>query len=120
MTSPDRPLRLTLILRKDLSARVHAVASMIRQNPNHFVNKCVEGCLDAMESEEIAFDIPLVTLFRKISGVSLLDAKWIPAICSLFMAEAIHLTPRHLQILAGLLNDHQGDLAEDVIRFYPQ
>ena len=120
MTSPNRLPRLTLMLRKDLAERVHAAAALTTQNSNYFVNNCIEGCLNAMESEEIVVDIPIIVIVRKIRGLPILAAKWIPAICALFIPESVSITPRHYQILAKLLNDHEGELTEEAIRFYGQ
>ena len=120
MTSPNRLPRLTLMLRKDLAERVHAAAALTTQNSNYFVNNCIEGCLNAMESEEIVVDIPIIVIVRKIRGLPILAAKWIPAICALFIPTTVSITPRHFQILAGLLNNHEGELTEEAIRFYGQ
>jgi len=73
-----------------------------------------------MESEEIAVDIPIIVIVRKIRGLPILAAKWIPAICALFFPATVSITPRHYQILAGLLNNHEDVLTEEAIRFYGQ
>ena len=106
------------MLRKDLAERVHATAALTLLNSNYFVNNCIEGCLDAMESEEIAVDIPIVTLVRKIRSLPILAAQRTRALCVLFIPETVSSTPRFLQILAGLLNNHDGDLTEEALRFY--
>jgi predicted DNA-binding protein len=118
MASPNRLPRLTLMLRKDLAERVHAAAALTTQNSNYFVNNCIEGCINAMESEDIANDIRIVDIVRKIRGLPLLSAKGIQAICALFIPPSISITPRHYQILAGLLNNHEGELTEEAARFY--
>jgi hypothetical protein len=106
------------MLRKDLADRVHATAALTLLNSNYFVNNCVEGCLDAMESDEMAVDIPMVIIVRKIRGLPILAAERIRALCTLFLPETVSITPRHYQILAGLLNNHDGDLTEEAFRFY--
>lgn len=118
MKSTTRQPRQTLALRQDLANRVHITASLIAQNPNYFVNKCVEGCLDAMESEEIAVDIPIVVLVRKLCGRSVLAAKWVPAICALFVQQPMALTPRHYHHFADLINGHEGSLTQEAVQLY--
>ena len=71
-----------------------------------------------MESEEIAVDIPMVIIVRKIRSLPILAAERIRALCTLFLPESVSITPRHYQILAGLLNNHEGDLTEEAFRFY--
>lgn len=105
------------MLRKDLAERVHATAALTLLNSNYFVNNCIEGCLDAMESEEIAVDIPMVIIVRKIRSLPILAAERIRALCTLFLPETVSITPRHYQILAGLLNNHEGDLTEEAFRY---
>ena len=118
METSTRQHRLTLALRQDLAERVHRIAALLGQNPNHFVNQCVEGCLNAMDAEGIAADIPIITLVRKICGRPVLEAKCVPAICALFAPRSMKLTPRHFQQFADLINRHEGKLTSEGVRLY--
>ncbi len=118
MKSTPRQHRQTLALRQDLADRVHQTAALISQNPNYFVNKCVEGCLDAMESEELAVDIPIVVLVRKMCGRPELAAKWVPAICALLAPHSLRLTPRHYRHFADLIDGHEGPRTQEAVQLY--
>ena len=118
MEASARQYRLTLALRQDLAERVHRIAALLGQNPNYFVNQCVEGCLNAMDAEGIAADIPIIALVRKVCGRPMLEAKWVPAICALFAPRSMKLTPQHFQEFADLVNRHEGRLTSEAIRLY--
>lgn len=118
METPTRQHRLTFVLRQDLTERLHRTAALLGQNPNYFVNQCVEGCLNAMDAEEIAADIPIITLVRKICGRPILEAKWVPAICALFAPQSMKLTPQHFQKFAELVNRHEGRLTSEAVQLY--
>jgi hypothetical protein len=118
MKKTTRQRRITLMLRSDLAERVLQNAPRICQNPNSFVNHCVEGCLDAMESEEISCDISIVTLMRKACRKPILAAKWIRAICALFAENPEEIPPQNFQYLADLLNEHEGPLTREKVRSY--
>jgi len=79
-----RAKRLTMMVRSDLTERVLKLAPTVSQNPNSFVNLCVEGCLDAMEAEDIGYEIPIIKLYRTVRKKAVLDSKWVTAICSIF------------------------------------
>ena len=118
MKKPTAPLRLTMDLRSDLTARVFPHAARICQNPNSFVNHCVAACLDAMDSDEIACDFPIVILTRKASRKPILAAERIRAVCALLAASPVEPPARNFQYLVELLNGHEGPLARDVVRAY--
>ena len=118
MKKPPCPRRITLVLRADLTERVFPHAARICQNPNSFVNRCVAACLDAMDSDEIACDFPIVILTRKAYRKPILAAKWIRSICALFAASPEEIPSRNFQYLAELLNCHEGPLPKEVVRAY--
>src|ERR1700722_13992061 len=94
------PRRVTVNLRSDLNERVVQRAAELDQNPNYFVNQCVEGILDAIDGEEIAQDIPILKLARIMKGKPLLDARLINAICSLSASHTEEITVCHRRIFA--------------------
>jgi hypothetical protein len=109
----NKPKRLTMVLRADLTERVYRIAPQLSQNPNSFVNLCVEGCLNAMESDDIYFEIPIIKLFRLLTKHTLLESKWVTKICSLFVPDTTEITHHYYRILAESLNDLQEPLTPE-------
>ena len=71
-----------------------------------------------MDSEELAVDIPIVVLVRKICGRPVLAAKWVPAICALFAPHSMRLTPRYYRHFADLIDSHEGPLTQETVQLY--
>jgi hypothetical protein len=113
-----RAKRLTMMVRSDLTERVLKLAPAVSQNPNSFVNLCVEGCLDAMEAEEIGYEIPIIKLYRTVRKKAVLDSKWVTAICSIFAPRTEEVTEHHHRFLAELINQHEGPLTAEAMNFY--
>ena len=113
-----RARRLTMMVRGDLTERVLKLAPVVSQNPNSFVNLCVEGCLDAMEAEDIGYEIPIIKLYRTVRKKAVLDSKWVTAICSIFAPRTEEVTEHHHRFLAELINQHEGPLTTEAMNFY--
>ena len=113
-----RAKRLTMMVRGDLTERVLKLAPVVSQNPNSFVNLCVEGCLDAMEAEDIGYEIPIIKLYRTVRKKAVLDSKWVTAICSIFAPRTEEVTEHHHRFLAELINQHEGPLTAEAMNFY--
>ena len=113
-----RAKRLTMMVRSDLTERVLKLAPTVSQNPNSFVNLCVEGCLDAMEAEDIGYEIPIIKLYRTVRKKAVLDSKWVTAICSIFAPRTEEVTEHHHRFLAELINQHEGPLTAEAMNFY--
>jgi hypothetical protein len=113
-----RAKRLTMMVRSDLTERVLKLAPVVSQNPNSFVNLCVEGCLDAMEAEDIGYEIPIIKLYRTVRKKAVLDSKWVTAICSIFAPRTEEVTEHHHRFLAELINQHEGSLTAEAMNFY--
>jgi hypothetical protein len=113
-----RAKRLTMMVRSDLTERVLKLAPAVSQNPNSFVNLCVEGCLDAMEAEDIGYEIPIIKLYRTVRKKAVLDSKWVTAICSIFAPRTEEVTEHHHRFLAELINQHEGPLTAEAMNFY--
>ena len=118
MKKPKRVQRLTMVLRSDLTERVYPYAERICQNPNSFVNHCVEACLNAMSSDEIACDFPIVILMRKACYKPLLNAKRIREICALLAPNSDEIPSQNFRQLAEMLNCHEGPLTKEMVRAY--
>ena len=114
----NRAKRLTMILRSDLTERVLRMAPVVSQNPNYFANLCVEGCLDAMESKDIGYEIPIIKLYRTVTKKAWLDSKWVTALCSIFAPRTEEVTEHHHRFLAELINQHEGPLTTEAMNFY--
>jgi hypothetical protein len=113
-----RAKRLTMMVRSDLTERVLKLAPVVSQNPNSFVNLCVEGCLDAMEAEDIGYEIPIIKLYRTVRKKAVLDSKWVTALCSIFAPRTEEVTEHHHRFLAELINQHEGPLTAEAMNFY--
>jgi hypothetical protein len=113
-----RAKRLTMMVRSDLTERVLKLAPVVSQNPNSFVNLCVEGCLDAMEAEDIGYELPIIKLYRTVRKKAVLDSKWVTAICSIFAPRTEEVTEHHHRFLAELINQHEGPLTAEAMNFY--
>ena len=113
-----RAKRLTMMVRSDLTERVLKLAPVVSQNPNSFVNLCVEGCLDAMEAEDIGYEIPIIKLYRTVRKKAVLDSKWVTAICSIFAPRTEEVTEHHHRFLDELINQHEGPLTAEAMNFY--
>ena len=113
-----RAKRLTMMVRSDLTERVLKLAPVVSQNPNSFVNLCVEGCLDAMEAKDIGYEIPIIKLYRTVTKKAWLDSKWVTALCSIFAPRTVEVTEYHHRFLAELINQHEGPLTTEAMNFY--
>jgi hypothetical protein len=61
------PKRITLVLHSALTDRVFEKAATLQQNPNNFVNLCVEGMLEAMDTKR-SFDPDILGLYNRAKG----------------------------------------------------
>jgi hypothetical protein len=113
-----RAKRLTMMVRGDLTERVLKLAPQVSQNPNSFVNLCVEGCLNAMESKDLGYEIPIIKLYRTVTKKAWLDSKWVTALCSIFAPRTEEVTEHHHRFLAELINQHEGPLTTEAMNFY--
>lgn len=116
-SSTDKRKRLTLVLRVDLIDRVKEKADLLQQGPNHFVNLCVEGVLDAMEAKG-GYDIPIVELYNQIKGKSFLNSKEVMTIVSAFAPDVFAIDQNEQRFLVELINKHQGPLTSDTFDGY--
>lgn len=115
---PKPPRRVTMALRNELNERVFKKAAELGQNPNYFVNQCIEGILDAMDGDDISHDIPILRLERIMKGKTLLDSKWITALCALFAPTVEEVTVWHRRFFAELINKHEGRLTHAHMDLY--
>jgi len=117
--SKETPMRrVTLVLRNDLNDRVIKRAAELGQNPNNFVNLCVEGCLNAMDGKHTTYDIPIITLDRIKRKKTLLDSVIARRIVELFAPNAEEITDEQHRFLAELVNQHEGPLTPELMKFY--
>ena len=116
----DRPKRLTMVLRTDLTERVYRIAPQLSQNSNSFVNLCVEGCLNAMDDGGIHYEIPIISLYRLLTKRTLLESKLVTKICSFFVPDTQEITDHYYRFLAEALNEHEGPLTPDVMKHLTQ
>jgi hypothetical protein len=112
--------RVTLVLRNDLNDLVIERAAELGQNPNNFVNTCVEGCLEAMNAKESPHEIPIVKMYRTMRGKTFFDSKWVNMICSLFAPNLKEITDWHYHYLTQQMAQHEGPLTKEIMQFYWQ
>jgi len=110
--------RVTFVLRNDLNERAIKRAAELGQNPNNFVNLCVEGCLNAMDGKETTYEIPIITLDRIKRKRTLLDSGIVRRVIELFAPHAEEITSEHHRFLAELVNQHEGPLSPELMQFY--
>ena|ERR1700734_1152160 len=118
MSNEPKMRRVTLVLRNDLNDRVIERAEELGQNPNNFVNMCVEGCLEAMNAKESPFEIPIVRMYRTMRGKTFFDSKWVNMICALFAPNVKEVTEWHHHYLAEQLAHHEGPFTKEIMEFY--
>ena len=118
MSNETPARRVTLVLRNDLNDRAIKRAAELGQNANNFVNLCVEGCLNAMDGKHTTYDIPIITLDRIKRKKTLLDSVIARRIIELFAPNAEVITDEQHRFLAELVNQHEGSLTPELMKFY--
>jgi hypothetical protein len=109
--------RLTLVLRVDLAGRALEKAAVFQQNPNYFVNLCLEGVLDAMDSPENG-SIPILDLYNIIHRRSRLNPQSAWLLLAAFLPQVGELDQEERGALAEFLNSHQGRLSQAILEAY--
>jgi hypothetical protein len=117
---PKTARRVTMALRSDLNDRVFKKAEELGQNANYFVNQCIEGILDAMDADDISHDIPVLKLDRIMKGKTMLDSKWVNALCAFIVpnVDVEEVTVWQRRFFAELINKHEGKLTHEFINLY--
>jgi len=109
--------RITLVLRVDLASRVFDKAAALQQNPNNFINLCVEGMLDAMDTKG-HFDPPILELYNRVKGRTFLTSKTVMALVSAFVPEVYDIDDHERRFLMELVDKHEGRLTPEVFKGY--
>ncbi len=112
------PKRITLVLRTDLSERALEKAALLQQNPNNFVNLCVEGMLDTMDSTPGTYDPPILDLYNRVKGRTFLTSKAVMALVGAFVPEVQHIDNQERELLMGLIDKHDGQLTPEIFKGY--
>jgi hypothetical protein len=73
--TPASSKKMVIAVRTDMVPRVLEKTSRLEQNPSHFVNQCVEACLDAMDAPNNNSRYPIVTLWRELNNM---DRHYLP------------------------------------------
>lgn len=111
--------RLTLVLRTDLIDLVLEKAAVINQNPNQFVNMCVDGILLAMNAEDPSeYEMPVLELYNKVTGRMPLSTKAAMKVCSVFVPQIYEIDRYEKRFLVELINKHEGKLSPQVFNGY--
>lgn len=116
-SSSPAPKRITLVLRADLTERALEKAALLQQNPNNFVNLCVEGILDAMDAPG-NYDAPILALYNRVKGRTLLTSKAVMTLVSAFVPEVKDIDDKERRFLMELIDQHQGPLTPEIFKGY--
>jgi len=109
--------RVTLVLRNDLNDLVIERAAELGQNPNNFVNLCVEGILDAMDAPG-NFDPPILNLYNRVKGRTFLTSKTVMSLVSVFVPEVYEIDNHERQFLMELVDKHEGRMTPEIFKAY--
>jgi hypothetical protein len=96
---------------------VLAKAGELQQNPNRFVNLCVEGILDAMDAVGV-YEIPILQLYRTLKGKPLPTFKTILILCSVLAPEFSRMDVHERKLLFGLMDKHDGRMTLGMFKDY--
>jgi hypothetical protein len=118
MPKKQYPRKINIVLQGNLEERVLKVAPIVNMDIHLFVNQCVEGVVNALESDEINADIPVLKLGRAALGKSWLGSSVMMKICSLFAPKTEEVTRWHWTYLTEILSKHEGPLTEKIWELY--
>jgi hypothetical protein len=110
--------RITLVLHVELIDRLLDKAQTLQQNPNNFVNRCVEGALDAMDHPEAGYNIPVLALYNEVKGGTFLTNKAVMTLLGALAPEIHEIDAQERQFLMELLGRHEGNLTMEVLNGY--
>lgn len=116
-SSSPAPKRITLVLRNDLTERALEKAALLQQNPNNFVNLCVEGMLDTMDDPG-NYDAPILALYNRVKGRTFLTSKAIMTLVSAFVPEVQEIDDQERKFLMELIDKHEGPLTPEIFKGY--
>lgn len=116
-SSSSAPKRITLVLRGDLTDRALEKAALLQQNPNSFVNLCVEGMLDAMDAPG-SYDPPVLELYNRVKGRTFLTSKAVMTLVSAFVPEVQEIDDQERKFLMELVDKHEGRLTPEIFKGY--
>ncbi|HEY5705885.1 MAG TPA: hypothetical protein VIS96_09960 [Terrimicrobiaceae bacterium] len=114
-TAPKGRKRVPLVLRVDLIDRVMNKAQTLQQNPNNFVNLCVEGVLDAMDASG-DYKIPILELYNQVKGKSFLTSKPVMALVGAFVPDIHDIDEHERQFLMELVSRHEDRLTAEIFK----
>jgi hypothetical protein len=110
----------TYALSDETEERVRKLATKLGYKKlTAFVSAWVNEGLDALESDQLSFDSPLLRTWRTALGKPTLGDKIFKKVCSLMEpANTQEVTDRHWQYLLELLQEHEGPLSAEMMAFY--
>ena len=110
--------RTTYTLPTELQEGVVKYAPTLGLTEHQFVNRCVEGILQGLESNDISHDIAILKLGRVMLGKTLLESPLVTKLCAMFAPNAEEITTWHKRYLAEMLNQHEGPLTKEVMEIF--
>jgi hypothetical protein len=118
MKITKRQVRSTFALHGELSESAPAAAAKLCLNTNSFINKCVEGCLEAAACDDMAVDIPIVRLMRRGAGKPYLEASRILEICLLRTPASMASSQLHCHAFVRLVEEHAEPLTPEIVELF--
>lgn len=89
----------------------------MQQGTNNFANLCIEGVLDAMDASD-SYEIPILSLYNRVTGRTFLTSKAVMAIVSAFVPEVHEIDRHEQQFLMELINKNKGQMSGDTFKGY--
>jgi hypothetical protein len=73
-----------------------------------------------MDADDISHDIPVLKLDRIMKGKTMLDSKWVNALCAFIVpnVDVEEVTVWQRRYFAELINKHEGKLTHEFINLY--
>ncbi len=108
---------MIVAVRQDLVPIVVQRANELGQNPNLFVNFCLDGCLQAMEAAD-TIDIPVVKMHRTLTGKTFYTSDAVMKIISTIAPEAREMDRCVHGYWLELVSKHEGKMTSEILKGY--
>ena len=90
----------------------------MQQDPNNFVNLCVEGILDAMDAPQTGYDIPILALYNQVKGRTLLNFQGRHDLVGAFVPEVYDIDAQEQKIPDGACQQARRPSDAEIFKGY--
>jgi hypothetical protein len=88
----------------------HKYAPLVGENPSAFVTQCIFENCNALESDEMLYDFPVLQRWRAVLGKSTLVSRIFRQICALAEPDNIEeIKQEHWKYMLQLLDEHEKE-----------